>query len=143
MDTESMRARTLDAYEYGPEAVMALVATLMSELAAQLETLTARVTALEEENARLRAQLETNSHNSGKPPASDGPGVKPHPKSQRTPSGRQPGQPGGQLGHVGHTVRLSDAPDEVQVHACMRPPTVEGVGRAWWMSRHGAGNAGR
>jgi transposase len=93
---------------------MALVATLMSELAAQLETLTAHVTALEDENARLRAQLETNSHNSGKPPASDGPGVTPHPKSQRTPSGRQPG---GQPGHVGHTVRLSDAPDEVQVQA--------------------------
>jgi len=100
-----MRARVLDAYQHGPEAVVALVATLMSDLAAQLETLSARVTALEGENATLRAKLETTSHNSSKPPSSDGPGVKPHPKSQRTRSGRQPG---GQPGHAGHTVRLVD-----------------------------------
>ncbi len=105
MDTENMRARVLDAYQHGPEAVVALVATLMSDLAAQLEALSARVTALEGENATLRAKLETTSHNSSKPPSSDGPGVKPHPKSQRTRSGRQPG---GQPGHAGHTVRLVD-----------------------------------
>src|SRR5438067_3059678 len=117
MDTESMRARVLDAYQHGPEAVVELVATLMGELAAQLETVAARVTALEGENATLRAKLETTSRNSGKPPSSDGPGVKPHPQSQRTTSGRSPG---GQPGHAGHTVRLSDAPDEVQVHAPSR-----------------------
>jgi transposase len=109
-----MRARVLAAYQHGPEAVVELVATLMSEVAAHLETLSTRVTALEGENAALRATLETNSRNSGKPPSSDGPDVKPHPKSQRTASGRQPG---GQPGHMGQTVRLSDAPDEVQVHA--------------------------
>ncbi len=109
-----MRARVLDAYQHGPEAVVALVVTLMSELAAPVEAVSARVTALEGENAALRARLETNSHNSGKPPSSDGPGTKPQPKSQRAASGRKPG---GQPGHMGHTVRLSDAPDEVQVHA--------------------------
>src|SRR5207248_9637203 len=107
MDTESMRARVLDAYQHGAEAVVELVGTLMSELAAQLETVAARVTALEgenatlrTENAALRAKLETTSRNSGMPPSSDGPGVTPHPKSQRVPSGRPPG---GQPGHVGHT----------------------------------------
>jgi transposase len=135
MDTESMRVRVLEAYQRGPEAVVALVITLMSELAAQLETVSARVAAVEGENATLRtenaalhAKLATNSHNSGKPPSSDGPGVTPHPKSQRTPSGRKPG---GQPGHEGHALRLSDTPDEVQVHAPARCPgcgqSLEGV----------------
>jgi transposase len=114
MDTENMRVQALGAYQRGPEAVVELVGALLSELATHVELLSARVTALEEENAALRAQLGTNSHNSGKPPSSDGPGVKPHPKSQRTASGRAPG---GQPGHTGHTLRLVDAPDAVQVHA--------------------------
>jgi len=114
MDTESTRARVLDASEQGPEAVVALVATLLSEVAGQVATLSARVTALESENARLRARLETTSHNSSKPPSSDGPGVTPHPKSQRTVSGRPSG---GQEGHTGHTRGLVDEPDEVQTHA--------------------------
>ncbi|MGH2410836.1 MAG: IS66 family transposase [Chloroflexota bacterium] len=114
-----MRARVLDAYQHGPEAVVELVVTLLSEVAGQLETMAARVTALEGEKATLRAKLDTNSGNSSKPPSSDGPGVKPHPKSQRGRSGRQPG---GQPGHAGHTLRLSAAPDEVQVHAPARCP---------------------
>jgi transposase len=124
MDTERMRAGVLDAYEHGPEAVVALVVTLMSEFATQVETVAARVTALESENAALRARLETNSRNSGKPPSSDGPGLKPHPTSQRVPSGRKPG---GQPGHVGHTIQLSVTPDAVQVHA---PARCDGCGRS-------------
>ncbi len=84
----------------------------------------ARVTALEEENATLRATLATTSRNSGKPPSSAGPGVKPHPKSQRGPSGRPAG---GQPGHAGDTVRLVDVPDEVQVHA---PSCCAGCGQS-------------
>lgn len=119
-----MRVQMLDAYEQGPEAVVALVITLMSEVATQVETLSARVKALEDENAALRATLATTSRNSGKPPSSDGPGVTPHPKSQRLPSGRQPG---GQPGHTGHSLRLVDAPDEVQVHA---PSRCQGCGQS-------------
>jgi len=116
MDIESMSARVRDAYQGGAEAVIALVATLL----AHVETLAARVTTLEgenatlrTENATLRATLATNSRNSGKPPSSDEPGSKPHPKSQRVRSGRPPG---GQVGHAGHSVPFVETPDEVQVH---------------------------
>ena len=82
MDMESVRARVVDAYQQGPDAVAALVVALLSELAAQLETVSARVAALEEENAALRAKLGTNSGNSSKPPSCDGPGAKPRPQSR-------------------------------------------------------------
>lgn len=61
MDIESMRAPMLDAYQQGPDALVALVVTLLSAVAV-------RVTALEEEHARLHARLETNSGTSSKPP---------------------------------------------------------------------------
>lgn len=128
METQSSRERVLGAYQQGPEAVAELVVRLVAELVAQLETWSARVATLEAENATLRtenaalaaetaalrAKLGTNSHNSSQPPSSDGPGVKPHPKSQRGRSGRKPG---GQPGHVGHTLQLVEEPDDVQVHA--------------------------
>ena len=125
----------LTAYQHGPEAVVELVVRLVAELAAQVASVSARLAPFEAEqpalraelavlvaenavlvaeNAALRAKLGTNSHNSSQPPSSDGPGVKPHPKSQRGSSGRKPG---GQPGHVGHTLRLVDEPDEVQVHS--------------------------
>jgi transposase len=127
MDIESMRLRVQDAYQDGPQAVVELVVTLLSEAAVQLATVAARVTALEGENATLRAEnatlrtenaalratLATNSRNSGKPHSSDGPGVTPHPKSQRTRSGRPPG---GQVGHAGHSLAFVETPDEVQEH---------------------------
>ena len=87
------------------------------ELVVLVRQLIDRVKELEAENATLRAQLDMNSRNSSpspEGPSSDGPGVKPHPKSQRKASGRKPG---GQLGHTGHTMRLVDDPDEVKVHA--------------------------
>src|SRR5438105_2694625 len=107
MDTTSLRDQTLAAYRQGPEAVVALV----TELTEQVERLSARLATLEAEAAALRARLATNSHNSSKPPSADGPEVKPHPQSQRRPSGRKPG---GQPGHPGHTLRLVDDPDVVQ-----------------------------
>ncbi len=131
MDNLSLRVRLRDVYPQGPDAVVDLILTVVGELAAQIETLSAAVTvlqvenvALRSENAALRARLGTDSHNSSKPPSSDGPGVKPHPKSQRTPSGRKPD---GQVGHVGHTLILVEEPDEVQVHA---PPCCSGCGQS-------------
>lgn len=117
MQIESIRETVLEAYGQGPERVVELVVGLVAELAAQIDLLSARVAALEAENVALRARLGTNSRNSGKPPSSDGPGVKPHPKSQRAPSGRKPG---GQPGHVGHTLELVEDPDDVQVHTPSR-----------------------
>jgi transposase len=127
VDRESIRDRVREAYQQGPEAIVELVAGLVAELAAHLEGLSAQVATLEAEdaalrtenaalateNAALRARLGTNSRNSSKPPSSDGPGVKPRPKSQRVPGGRKPG---GQPGHLGHTLHVVDEPDEVRVH---------------------------
>lgn len=113
MDTQSIREKTLEAYRQGPEAVVELVVQLVTAFSVQMEALAARVAALETENAALRARLATNSRNSSKPPSSDGPGMKPHPKSQRKASGRKPG---GQQGHVGRTLLAVDEPDEVRVH---------------------------
>jgi len=124
METASLRVQVVDAYEQGADAVVALVVILRGELAAHLKTVAARVTSVESENAplrtenaALRAKLDTTSRNSGKPPSADGPGVRPHPKSQRVVSGRKPG---GQPGHAGHILRLVGTPDEVRVQAPTR-----------------------
>src|SRR5215469_12447449 len=84
-----------------------------------------RIAALEAENERLReqlvalqarvrdleARLAKNSHNSSRPPFSDG--LKRKTKSVRAKSGKEPG---GQLGHRGETLRLVATPDEVVEH---------------------------
>ena len=90
---------------------------LLGIIAAQAQVILGlqdHVSALQSRIKELENRLATNSRNSGKPPSSDGPGVKPHPKGQRTPSGRKPG---GQPGHPGSTLRLVEAPDEVKVYA--------------------------
>src|SRR5947209_3189566 len=124
MDTAELREQALAAYAQGPEAVVSLVIGLVAGLTAQVDTMTARLAALEAEAATLRARLASDSHNSSKPPSSDGPGSKPHPQSLRRPSGRRPG---GQPGHPGHTLRLVDAPDAVQVHT---PPCCQTCGQS-------------
>ena len=105
VERERLREATLRAYRQGADTVV--------ELVEQVERLTARVSVLEAENEELRGRLGTDSHNSSKPPSSDGPGVKPHPKSSRQPSGRKPG---GQPGHVGQTLRQVERPDVIAVH---------------------------
>lgn len=75
-----------------------------------------------EQDARIRAleaQRSTDSRNSSKPPSTDG-FHKPAPKSSRRPTGRKPG---GQKGHPGATLALSDLPDHVIPHpvgACLQ-----------------------
>jgi transposase len=121
MDEESIRERVLVGYAQGPEAMAALVATLVAEALAEvvapctarIAVLEAKNAALEVETAALRAKLAVDSHNSSKPPSSDGLGRKPQPKSLRERSGRPPG---GQAGHAGHTLALVDTPDVVIVH---------------------------
>ncbi len=68
-----------------------------------MDTLSARVKELED-------RLNTDSHNSSKPPSSDG--FK-KPVSLRQPTGRKPG---GQKGHPGRTLSFSEEPDQIVVH---------------------------
>lgn len=97
---------------------------LIAGLQAQVAELRVRNAGLEARVQALEARLATDSHNSSQPPASDGPGVKPHPKSLRAPSGRQPG---GQPGHVGATLRQVDEPAAIAVHV---PATCQACGRS-------------
>ncbi len=68
------REEVLTVYDQGPEAVLALVERLWSFQQHTLEALEARVHELEN-------RLSKDSHNSGKPPSSDG--LKRTPKSLR------------------------------------------------------------
>jgi transposase len=68
---------------------------------------------LKAENAELRRRLGMDSHNSDKPPSSDGyqkktvkPGL---PKDKK-------GTKGGQVGHPGNTLKRVEEPDHVQIH---------------------------
>ena len=113
-------------YDQGPDAVYALFQTLWATIALQQ----ARITALEEQNARLsarvqelEARLSKDSHNSSKPPSSDGL-HKPAPKpcNLRKKTGKRAG---GQPGHQGYTLELVDNPDHTLLHA---PATCTGCG---------------
>src|SRR2546427_8558407 len=126
------------------------IAQLKAELAAQraqnamrqaeVAAQRAEKTALRADNGQLREQMEhmlvrlvdlegrlaKDSHNSSKPPSSDGPGRKP--RSQRHRSERKTG---GQPGHTGRTLLQLASPDEVVCHRplvcchCQQP--LEGV----------------
>ncbi len=89
------------------------IAALRAELAAAQETiaaLTSQVALLLERVKELEGQRATDSHNSSKPPSSDGPARLP--RSLRGKSGKKAG---GQPGHRGAHLRLVDAPDQVVV----------------------------
>ncbi len=58
--------------------------------------------------SELEARLSKNSHNSSKPPSSDGLAKKT--QSLRQPSGKQAG---GQAGHPGQTLKRSREPDQI------------------------------
>lgn len=95
-------------YDAGPEAVLSLVTRLWDIIAQQ----TQQIVQLTERVAHLEARLAKDSHNSGKPPSSDGL-TKPAPKSLRQKSGRRPG---GQPGHPGSSLCWSQSPDQIVEH---------------------------
>src|SRR3954465_2189559 len=67
---------------------------------------------LQRRNAELEALVAKDSHNSSRPPSSAPPWAK-RTRSLRRPSGRRPG---GQAGHHGETLRLSERPNRVVEH---------------------------
>jgi transposase len=89
------------------EAENAVLRAQVSELPVLREQVTALLARVQE----LEAQRAKDSHNSGKPPSSDG--LRRKPKSLRKPSGRKAG---GQLGHRGETLHLVATPDAVVEH---------------------------
>jgi hypothetical protein len=88
-----------------PEAA----ATLIENLYATIEKLEARVKI-------LVGKISKDSHNSHKPPSSDGIQIKEKNKNQRTKSLRKKfdKKPGGQYGHEGKTLEMVSNPDIVK-----------------------------
>lgn len=82
----------------------ALILALFEQVK-QVERLMAMVQTLSARVRELEGQLRKDSHNSSKPPSSDGLAKKP--KSLRQSSGRKPG---GQAGHEGTTLKRVATP---------------------------------
>jgi len=125
--------QALAACRTDPEAA----ARLLCEFSRELDQLKAEVATLKAENAALRRDCQSlcdkvqaleektakDSHNSSKPPSSDGLS-KPKPKSLRPPSNRPTG---GQPGHPGQTLRMVAKPDRTVRHPVER---CSGCGRS-------------
>jgi len=94
----------------------------IAQLEAVVEQQGEQIATLLERVHELEARLAKDSHNSSKPPSSDGLARKT--KSLRKRSGKQAG---GQIGHRGETLRLVAVPDEIVEHrpavcsACQAP----------------------
>lgn len=101
---EAMRA----AYREGEEAVL----EIFDQLVTVIQTLESKFQALED-------QKNKDSHNSSKPPSSDG-YKKPSPHSLRHRSGKKAG---GQLGHKGARLEPVDKPQHTVVHRVKRCQT--------------------
>lgn len=106
------REDILAVYEAGPEAVVALVEQLLAAHQGQVAELSARL-------ERLEARLNQDSHNSHKPPSSDGPAKLPPRRSRRKRSGKKSG---GQPGHRGVTLAQVEQPDTVVAHRASTCP---------------------
>lgn len=116
------------------ETIAVLRASLFAQ-AAQMRTQSQQISVLLEQTRQQAERIEEllhkidelsgkgkDSHNSSKPPSSDGYGKKPAPKSLKKTSGKKQG---GQTGHKGGSLAITREPDEVVQHhpvMCMNCP---------------------
>jgi transposase len=106
--------KIIEVYNQGISQVIDAIQKLTVEIKSQkaeIEILSKENKHLTERVKSLESQVNKNSNNSSKPPSSDG--FKKKTKSLRTKSGKTPG---GQKGHEGATLGLSDNPDEIVTH---------------------------
>ena len=112
------REHILNAYKAGPDAVVSLVEYLHERFQESLDELSNGLAELSETNKKLVTRIQAleekinkDSHNSNKPPSSDGLARKFSRKRQ--PTGKKPG---GQKGHEGTTLAMVKHPQHVQIH---------------------------
>ena len=105
------REKILAAYRAGPDAIVSLIQYLQDLYEGDLRALRADYDVLAQQVKELQERLNSDSHNSSKPPSSDGMARRPYP--QREKSKRRPG---GQPGHEGITLKRVRHPDRVVVH---------------------------
>lgn len=109
------REEALAIYHAGPEVVVQVLLSMdarIHSLEQQVPSLTARLEISEKRVKELEEQLAKNSRNSSKPPSTDG-FKKPSPKSLRK---KKQNKSGGQRGHKGHTLKMVEKPDRIEVH---------------------------
>ena len=108
------KEQVLELYEAGPDAVVSFILhiqDLLNNLGLKVESQQKIIEQLERRIQELEAIIKKDSHNSSKPPSSDG--YRKRPVKQEKKSGRKPG---GQKGHEGNTLRMVSNPDKVVVH---------------------------
>jgi transposase len=109
--SKSTREAIVAIYAKGPDAVVEFIEKLLTEiheLQQIVQNQHERITALE-------ARLQQDSHNSNKPPSTDG--LKRNIRSLRGKSNRSSG---GQEGHAGKTLSMVETPNHVIVHRASR-----------------------
>ena len=107
-------------------SLMFQISKLTAQIAAQSSRLTAKddeIKAMSEELAKLKARMKKDSHNSSKPPSTDGLNKKT--KSLRKPSTKPSGC---QKGHKGSTLAWKQNPTHTVV--CPLPQTCDGCSKA-------------
>ncbi len=107
-DQQSTRAKLLTLYAEGPDAVVQFFELLLAEV----DELKQIISKQEERIATLEGQLKQDSHNSHKPPSSDG--LKRTTKNVRPKTDRSSGA---QPGHEGTTLKMVSTPHHVVKHA--------------------------